>query len=364
MSNRRKAVNTSRASTNSGASQITIVGRGKDGLGRRYVKIRVGKIDLPPFPLDRIATDPSSVYSDLVNAGASLFTLKAKRIVLEALEAQIADAPVTFRVAIPLPSGGFGIYEQLHGFKSGGELSDALKKKACTFFGTPRLHFAKALQRHRKKDKAGLRRFLRRRRREYLNELKERVEKLQDEGTKLTPPLERASGRFATVFAAGALAIRYETFPVKRGPLLKAILSCQIDGLIYAASKPAEPQAEGPPSSNWRNTLMTFLRDNRFKFVDLDAEKLDSRTHTFGSVPGYFATHNNVRYIYLTNKRFIEVLASDSELAKAELAACGQPATKSERFVVQRRIFSNEKNGTGNFRTVCAIKANIMDGSD
>ena len=38
--------------------------------------------------------------------------------------------------------------------------------------------------------------------------------------------LNRASGRFATVFAAGSLAIKYEIFPWKRDDLLQAILSC------------------------------------------------------------------------------------------------------------------------------------------
>ena len=43
-------------------------------------------------------------------------------------------------------------------------------------------------------------------------------------------PLNRASGRFATTFAAGSLAIKYQIFRWSREDLLEAILTCQLDG--------------------------------------------------------------------------------------------------------------------------------------
>ena len=61
---------------------------------------------------------------------------------------------------------------------------------------------------------------------EYLSEFEGRAEDVK--------PLNRASERFATVYAAGALAIKLgvlEELDWDRNALRKAILSCQLDGL-------------------------------------------------------------------------------------------------------------------------------------
>jgi len=99
-----------------------------------------------------------------------------------------------------------------------------------------------------------LKRFLRRQRAAYLRAIKAkaRAEELK--------PLNRASGRFATVFAAGSLAIRYKIFPWDRDELLQAILSCQLDGLRAAKT---ERLATDTSVSALRRKLITYLQDHR-----------------------------------------------------------------------------------------------------
>jgi hypothetical protein len=64
------------------------------------------------------------------------------------------------------------------------------------------------------------------RRKNYIDILKEKAKAQQ------LKPLERATARFATVYAAGCLAIKYGIFTWSRNDLLKAVLSCQLDALF------------------------------------------------------------------------------------------------------------------------------------
>ena len=110
-------------------------------------------------------------------------------------------------------------------FADGQKFTDSLKVRCRKFYGAVAQEFLRKLVQGWTTDRAGLQRFLKEERLAYLQVLtaKVAVEKLN--------PLNRASGRFATVFAAGSLAIKYEIFPWKRDDLLQAILSCQLDGL-------------------------------------------------------------------------------------------------------------------------------------
>jgi hypothetical protein len=273
-------------------------------------------------------------------------------------EIDIDDAERGRLVDVRLPVGGHGLYEDLHGFTDGGKLTDQLKARSCRFFGTPRHKFAKRLAKQRKQDEGALKRWLNRRRQRCLKKLKVEVNKLLSENPTAKPPLERASGKFATAYAAGALAIKYRVFLLSRTPLLAAILACQLDSLR------ATLVAKKAPASSLKEKLLAYLRQHRPEFMDLDAARPALDTHKFGSAPGYVATFKEDKWLYLTAHKLDAVIGTGGKATelKKELAAAGLLATSKNRFVVQRRIFSGAKGNKGHC-SVYAFKASILDGT-
>ncbi len=268
---------------------------------------------------------------------------------------EIDDAERGRLVDFPLPINGHGLYEHLHGFASGGKLTDDLKARSCRFFGTPRHEFAKRLVKERHRDKRSLKRWLNRRRQEYLKTLKVE-DKLVQANPTAKPPLQRASGKFATVYAAGALAIKYGVFLVSRKQLLAAIMRCQLDGLRanVVANKISVPSL--------KDKLIGYLQQHKAEFMDLDAEKPRTESHEFGSAPGYSATFKRDNWLYLTAEQLKGVIGTGEKAndLKKELAAAGLLAATKDRFVVQRPVFSGLKGNKG-FRSVHAFKTSILE---
>src|SRR5580700_3278501 len=148
----------------------------------------------------------------------------------------IDDADRGRMADIPLPINGQGIYEKLHGFPSGQKLSDKLQQRCRKYYGTPALEFNRQLVREREADEQELKNFLSTERTVYRKALRVAVK-----AENLKVPLGRISGRCATVFAAGSLAIKYGILPWSRKRLLRAILSCQLDQLRQADDDSAVP---------------------------------------------------------------------------------------------------------------------------
>ncbi len=69
-------------------ARVFVQSEGKDEWGNRYFKLAVkdSQIDLPPFSLDQISSDPQIVYSRLSNAGVSVLSTAAKTQVLNMLQ--------------------------------------------------------------------------------------------------------------------------------------------------------------------------------------------------------------------------------------------------------------------------------------
>ena len=72
------------------ASRIVVKGEGRDEWGNRYFKLTVSgsQMDLPPFSMHHISSDPDILYEALSNAGLNVFTRKTKNAVLEILQGQ------------------------------------------------------------------------------------------------------------------------------------------------------------------------------------------------------------------------------------------------------------------------------------
>ena len=138
---------------------------------------------------------------------------------------EVDDADLGRLVDIPLPTAAHGIYQDLHGFASGMELTNKLKVCCRIYYGVAGRIFLAKLARLLQRGKIdAIKQYLQARRDEYLDQLNKQQ-------TGLETPLNRAKDRFATTYAAGALAIKLGVLDWDATSLLKAILSCQLDGL-------------------------------------------------------------------------------------------------------------------------------------
>jgi hypothetical protein len=269
----------------------------------------------------------------------------------------IDDAERGRFVDIPNPNGGFGIYEELHGFADGQTFTDKLKIRCRKFYGAVAQEFLGKLVHGWTTDQPGLQQFLNEERLAYLQLLKAKAaaEKLK--------PLNRASGRFAKVFVAGSLAIKYEIFPWKRDDLLQAILSCQLDGLRRTK---VESEQLDTSISGLRNKLVRYLREHHQEFMNLDKKMPSLGKHTFGSVPGYLATFKGKKWLYLTADQLTRIIGRGGRPAKLkkELVLAGMMAsTPSGKFVVQRPIFSGAKGNKG-YGSVHAFRLKLLKDCD
>jgi hypothetical protein len=254
---------------------------------------------------------------------------------------------------IPLPSSGRGIYENLHGFPSGGDLTDILVVHCRRYYGVAGREFQRKLVASRKRNVKQLRRSLRCWRNRYIRALKT---KAKAEGVK---PLQRSTGRCATTYAAGRLAIQYGILPWERKQLLPAILACQLDGLRWAKAKHL---ATDMSVAGLRRQLLTYMRDQRPEFMNLDQRQPRLGKHQFGSAPGYSATFKGEKWVYLTADQLTGIIGSGDHAVqlKKQLVQDGMLATRANgRCLVQRPVFSGAKGNKGH-RWVHAFRARLL----
>jgi hypothetical protein len=261
------------------------------------------------------------------------------------------DAHRSRLTEIPLPTGGFGIYEDLHGFASGEELTNELIIRARKFFGSAGLEFQQKLVADCRADKQELRKWLAGKRKDYSKRLKARAKR---ESMK---PLNRSTGRCATVYAAGCLAIRYGIVPWKKAQLLRAVLDCQLDGLRHVVESPKKADST---FAGLRSKVLAYLRDHRREFINLDKTKLQPDAHKFGSVPGYRAKFKGKKWLYVTAEQLSKIIGDgdgdDADQVKKELVQSGILCRGNNgRYVVQRPIFSGQKGNKG-YRRVHAFR--------
>jgi hypothetical protein len=258
---------------------------------------------------------------------------------------------------IPVPTGGQGIYEDLHDFASGENLTDALAARCRKYYGTAGRAFERRLVEDRKKDVKHLRKSLAGWRNEYIRVLKS---KAQAENLK---PLQRSTGRCATVYAAGRLAITYGLVPWTEKELLDAVLCCQLDGLHHSQIKHEQADTS---VAGLRRKLVRYLADNREKFKNLDKKMPPLSKHKFGSVPGYFATFKGKKWFYVTADQLAKIIGVSGNVAqlKQELSKNGLMAAGPKgKHVVQRPIFSGAKGNKGH-KWVHAFRAKLVQDRD
>lgn len=266
---------------------------------------------------------------------------------------EIGDAEHGRLADIPMPVGGHGLYETLHGFARGEKFSDELQRRSRLVYGTPIREFVKRLVKDRRSDKKTLRAFLAKQRKIYRRKL---MAKVESEGLK---PLNRISGRCATTFAAGSLAIEYGILPWKQKQLLKAILLCELDQL---RPHHALDRRAASPVTTLRAKLVKYLNDNSKKFRDLHTKRLTYGKDDIKAFPGYSDQVKGQTWYYLTSETLRTIIGSgaDAENLKQLLASEGLLEKRGKKFVVQRRMFDGGK-GNKNHGWVHAFNPVLCD---
>ncbi len=294
-------------------------------------------------------------YNETEIAAWRLYFLSTSNLTLDELAEQ-GNAPIDDQhrgrlvdIGLPTGAGTFGIHEDRHGFCDGAALTDALKARCRSTFGTPGLRLVEKLYRD-ERSRSAAKRFVGARRQYYINRIRQEAE------VKGLKPLERATSRFATVYAAGCLAIQYKIFRWSRKDLLGAILSCQIEGLAAAGKNPDQ-------ISRLRQRLVKYFVDNRNDFLNLSDDKPSQTVHALGSVPGYLHEHNGKNWIYVTSNQLKAIIGADKAAGqlKRQLVEEGLMSCTGSRAVVQRPIFN--ANGNKGYRWVHAFRASLFDSS-
>ena len=250
---------------------------------------------------------------------------------------EMDDAYLSRMFDIPCPVGTeHGIYETIHDFVSGEEMSDALQRRSCTYFGTAGLAFVWALVAARNHNAKALRGRIERYRDQYRKKAKAA---LASEGLKSS---SRVAGRCATTYAAGRLAIDYGVLPWQPADLGRAILTCHVAGLRLHTAQASQGE---PSEAELRRQLIAYLAAGR-GFVDL-RDGRPAKGSTAAEAPAFVGEGKEAGWFYLRKTAVVDVIGTDGtakELLR-RLQADGLMKRNNDGFVVQRRIYSG---GTGN----------------
>jgi len=291
-------------------------------------------------------------FNESTRAAWRLYFLSTSNLTLDEIADQ-AGVPIDDQhrgrlVDIVLPSGvgNFGIYEDLHGFADGAALTDAIKSRCQSVFGTPGYRLVRGIY-GSKNSRAIAKRFVSARRTYYIKRLKRTA------GLKGLKPLERATARFATVYAAGCLAIEYGVFTWGRQDLFQAVLSCQLDGLVTA-------RAKIDPVTELRQKLAGYLVQKLQGFVCLNGKKLSVTEHEFGSAPGYIQAHNGTDWLYLTSGQLRRIIGTGTAATRLKERLVDE-GLLARHTLVQRPIFRGKRNE--GYRWVHAFRASFLESS-
>jgi putative DNA primase/helicase len=266
----------------------------------------------------------------------------------------VDDALLSRLIDVPPPAGGFGIFQNLHGKSSVAEFSQRIIAISRQHFGWPSRVFIDKLVKWRARDECGLEAWLAERREFYLTKANRISSPNRD--------LNRIHGKFATIYAAGCLAIEFDILPWER--LQPALLSTEWDHVRYVEQMRANAvQAQLAPTDR----LRAYVRQHRKEFVDLQKRLIPKpSSHDHEGCSGYINQHADQGLEYLFADRKLEEVVGGPVFArrcKAELAANGMIATAAgsdgDRFSVKRAI--GRVKGKLIRRHVIAVRALALD---
>ena len=260
----------------------------------------------------------------------------------------IDDAHRTRLIDVPLPPGASGAFECLHGFDDHAALATELLRIARDHYGVASTMFVERLIGWRSRDEAGLRKRLSSCRDHYRREAKRLIASGQRD-------LARLHEKFATIFAAGALAIKLGILPWSYRELGGALLKCERAHVeLVAQASPSHTRSARRP--NVRALLNEHVRKHRGEFVDLRKRLLSiTQNHDHRACVGYInrGPGRSEEFLF-SNEKLLEICGSRGALQqlKRELKAEGALLDGDLRPSVRRTIWAN-----GAREQVIAIRA-------
>jgi putative DNA primase/helicase len=253
--------------------------------------------------------------------------------------AEIDDAHRGRLIDVPTPTVGVGAFENLHGFENHAALSAELHKIARSHHGMAARVFLKEFAEGLRDDRTFLIGWLERRRRWYLEQARRSM-------VSTSRDLERIHQKFATIYAAGALAIDYEILPWSKGELSKALARCERAHVDHVARflSPVSPTRQQRPL-HLLERLRQHVAQNRSTFVDLRKGLIPRNTsHKHESCPGYFNQRPDGSVELLFSNAILNQLCggfSGVKRLKSQLSKSGHLISDSNRGVTRRLIWKN-----------------------
>jgi hypothetical protein len=199
---------------------------------------------------------------------------------------QIDDAHRGRMIDVPLASGVVGAFENLHGLENHAAFSIELRRIARVHHGRAAREFLRRFAADLRRDKVAIVAWLKALREWYL----EQVRPLD-----LAPSrdLERIHQKFATIYAAGRLAMDYRILPWKQRELGQALVACERAHVGHVApfipATSASPVRPAPPVIDPLERLRSHVRQNRSNFVDLRRGLVDPNGGHDGSTELLFS---------------------------------------------------------------------------
>jgi Domain of unknown function (DUF927) len=273
------------------------------------------------------------------------------------------EAYVDRLIDIPPPDGSSSFFENLHGFKDADAFGLHLFDLAVHNFGHPSRAFLTRFTAELARDRTGLAAVVAGHVAKY---------KAATDGiTSPTRKVQRVRGYFATVYAAGCLAIRYKILPFTEAELFDAIMSCHRDHVAFVDAEvaggpgrgTAAPSAQGAAAERGIadvlaaveqlfDRLRRFVNDNR-KGVFIDVRKRrDGKpcpaAREGALVLGYIGKHDGRTEYWIPGPVFRKVAGGARE----------ERALKEELFT--RGLLATDRRGE---RVSLVVKRTLPDGS-
>jgi hypothetical protein len=177
-------------------------------------------------------------------------------------------------IDVPLPQGGDGAFENLHGSASVGDFCFLrLKGIYDVNYGVVGRDFIFKILQDLAEDREELASWVQSRREAFID--------VATKSVSADPDYCRVIGHFATVYAALQLAADYELFHLPKNCGGRALLTCLRDHLRVTASEIARVVDASPEA-----LLKAYVQQNRANFVELNGAPLP-RGHVHAACPGY-----------------------------------------------------------------------------
>lgn len=257
---------------------------------------------------------------------------------------------------IPPPAGGYGFFENLHGFSNLTAFRDRLVDLARLHYGLAGRayvwHVAHALRDNRDEFVA----FLKERRQQYLRA----VAHMTAPGRRLL----RVHGKFATIYAAGCAAIRFKILSFTEADLLEAVMSCERDHLAFIAKELGGVYAFGASQSAAAAPRTPYEALRAYVNGPLAKTFINLRTpgasvppgHMHASASGYLGLYRGNREIWLSYACF-ERIAGGKVAAQALMAELLAKQLIASEGRGQGRSFSVKRDilGLGRVRVITLL---------